>query len=128
MEIDQENLDDDNIESQKSRLIQHGKLGSTILINTDVYLDLILRNHCSKCHSPNNGKSNYSIKSTGLSHVITVKCFNCKQVEKYSNQSQEMDFSVCMAGAGLVGGVNREELRTSLGMIEITTKCTYSIF
>jgi len=43
MELDQDDTIEDNIELQKSQLVQKGKLGSTILVNTDVYLDLILK-------------------------------------------------------------------------------------
>lgn len=107
-------------------MVQKGKLGSTILVNTDVYLDLILEKPCSQCGNYHNGNAKYKINVTGLSHVITVRCSICKYEENFGNESKEMDFSVCMAGAGLVGGLNREELRTTLAMLGITHQSSHT--
>ncbi len=99
-------------------MVQKGKLGSTILVNTDVYLDLILKRSCSQCENHNGGNAKYKIKATGLSHTITVTCSICKYEEKFSNESEEMDFSVCMAGAGFG--------RTILAMIRITHQSSHT--
>ena len=39
---------------------------------------------------------------------------------EYCNERSGDDFSKCLAGAGLIGGVNREELRSMLALLGIT--------
>ena len=44
----------------------------------------------------------------------------CSDESEYSNEKPEDNFSKCLAGAGLVGSVNREELRSMLALLGIT--------
>lgn len=44
----------------------------------------------------------------------------CSDESEYCNERSGDDFSKCLAGAGLVGGVNREELRSMLALLGIT--------
>lgn len=39
---------------------------------------------------------------------------------EYHNEQHGQDFSKCVVGAGLIGGVNREELRSMLAFLGIT--------
>ncbi|CAG8641438.1 2636_t:CDS:10, partial [Gigaspora rosea] len=114
-------LDNSNSTSQEiiNKLIKRGKLGSTIMISTEVYLSLLINQQCSKCKKIGISMYSYKIRTTGLSVKITLKCRTCNTGIVHSNESLKVDFSKAIAGAGLVDGVNREELRTILALCGI---------
>ncbi|RIB29762.1 hypothetical protein C2G38_970676 [Gigaspora rosea] len=103
-----------------NNLIKNGKLGSTIFVNTDIYLTLILNQPCPICYTAEITNKKPSITVNGLGIKIIIKCLNCKATTEHSNESPEMDFSTSIAAAGLVGGVNREEWRSMLALVGIT--------
>ncbi|RIB20126.1 hypothetical protein C2G38_2180084 [Gigaspora rosea] len=121
-ESENELSDNSNSTSQEiiNKLIKRGKLGSTIMISTEVYLNLLINQPCSKCKKIGISTYSYKIRTTGLSVKITLKCRICNTSIVHSNESPKVDFSKAIAGAGLVGGVNREELRTILALCGIT--------
>ncbi|CAG8826445.1 22673_t:CDS:2, partial [Gigaspora margarita] len=108
------------IQLMVNNLIKNGKLGSTIFVNTNVYLTLILNQPCPICYNVEIINKKPSITVNGLAIKLIIKCLNCKTTTEYSNESPEMDFSTSVAAAGLVGGVNREEWRSMLALIGIT--------
>ncbi|CAG8772932.1 24952_t:CDS:10, partial [Gigaspora margarita] len=97
-----------------------GKLGLTIMISTEVYLNLLINQPCSKYKKIGINTYNYKIRTNGLLVKITLKCHICNTSIVHSNELPKVDFSKAIAGAGLVGSVNREELRTILALCRIT--------
>ncbi|CAI2200567.1 4029_t:CDS:2, partial [Funneliformis geosporum] len=91
IEFDEESQMANNNLVQK--LIQKGKLGSTIFINTTEYLSLVVAQPCSTCN-------NFKVSTT---------CKQCHTITIFTNESTKMNFLRVVAGAGLLGGVNREE-------------------
>ena len=90
------------------------------MVSTEVYLGLVINQPCPKCNQIDVSTRKYSIKIIGLLVKVTSKCCICHANIEQSNESSGMDFSKAMAGAGLVGGVNREELCIILGLCGIT--------
>ncbi|UZO15820.1 uncharacterized protein OCT59_007235 [Rhizophagus irregularis] len=52
----------------------------------------------------------------------TIFCKICQGITEYSNESLNAQFSSLAAGAGLVGGVNRQQLQTIFSIIGITAQ------
>ncbi|CAI2185186.1 9883_t:CDS:1 [Funneliformis geosporum] len=102
------------------KLIQKGKLGSTIFINTTEYLSLVVAQPCSTCNNCKIDKQKYKIKTSGLSVKVTTTCKQCHTVTIFTNESTEMNFLRVIAEAGLLGGVNCEEWRNMLAFCGIT--------
>ncbi|CAG8752005.1 2000_t:CDS:2, partial [Rhizophagus irregularis] len=105
-ESSEDKLEEDNITSDTNEsdtnsiiqnLIQKSKLGSTILISTDVFLQLISNQPCIICYDTNSSNQKFKIKTNGLGVQVD-----------------------CITGAGLIGGVNREELCSILAFLGIT--------
>ncbi|CAB4422880.1 unnamed protein product [Rhizophagus irregularis] len=128
-ESSEDELEEDNVTSDTNEfdtnsiiqnLIQKSKLGSTILISTDVFLQLISNQPCIICHDTNSSNRKFKIKTNGLGVQVDVKCRSCSNSTEYHNEQNGQDFSKCITGAGLIGGVNREELRSILAFLGIT--------
>ncbi|PKB96521.1 hypothetical protein RhiirA5_434691 [Rhizophagus irregularis] len=105
-ESSEDKLEEDNVTSDTNEsdtnsiiqnLIQKSKLGSTILISTDVFLQLISNQPCIICYDTNSSNQKFKIKTNGLGVQVD-----------------------CITGAGLIGGVNREELCSILAFLGIT--------
>lgn len=95
-------------------------MGSTIFVNTTEYLNLVVTQPCSTCNNCKIDKRKYKIKVNGLSVKVTASCKQCHTATIFTNESTEMNFSRAVAGAGLLGGVNREEWRNMLAFCGIT--------
>ncbi|CAI2196411.1 3497_t:CDS:2, partial [Funneliformis geosporum] len=93
IEFDEESQMANNNLVQK--LIQKGKLGSTIFINTTEYLSLVVAQPCSTCN-------NFKVSTT---------CKQCHTITIFTNESTKMNFLRVVAGAGLLGGVNHIMLK-----------------
>jgi hypothetical protein len=102
------------------KLIQKGKLGSTILISTNIFLELILKQPCISCYNMDFSNCKSKINVNGLGIRITSTCLLCSNITEYCNERSGDDFSKCLTGTALVGGVNREELRSMLALLGIT--------
>ncbi|CAG8661944.1 714_t:CDS:2, partial [Dentiscutata heterogama] len=113
LNADDENNENSNlsstntIQSMVNNLIKNGKLGSTIFVNTDIYLTLILNQPCPICYTAEITNKKPSITVNGLGIKIIIKCLNCKAITEHSNESPEIDFSTSIAAAGLVGGQDK---------------------
>ncbi|CAG8748240.1 20877_t:CDS:2, partial [Racocetra persica] len=124
--ISDENNENSNLSSTNTiqlmvnNLIKNRKLESTIFVNTDIYLTLILNQPCSICYTAEITNKKPSITVNGLGIKIIIKCLNCKATTEHSNESPEIDFLTSIAVAELVGGVNREEWRSMLVLVGIT--------
>ncbi|CAG8675675.1 10951_t:CDS:2, partial [Racocetra fulgida] len=101
-------------------LISKGKLGSSILVNTKVYLELIINKPCSVCSKKDIINYKYTIQVSELSICITIICFNCGTQTNHHNKVNSINFSKAISAAGLVRGINQEEVRTMLSFIGIT--------
>lgn len=110
-----------NSENQTiKKLTLKGRLGSTVFVSTDVFLDLVLNQPCLSCSDidPKNQKA--QIKVDGLQIHITLTCSLCSSETEYCNERKGDNFSKSIAGAGLIGGVNREEVRSILALLGVT--------
>ncbi|CAG8669073.1 14256_t:CDS:2 [Funneliformis mosseae] len=65
-------------------------------------------------------ESNEIIRTIELEIYVTKKCILYSDESEYCNKRSRDDFSKCLAGAGLVGGINREELQSILALLGIT--------
>src|SRR5688572_7478181 len=101
-------------------LTKKGKLGSTILVSTNVFFELVLKQPCIICNDTNSSNQKIKIKTNGLGVCITKVCKLCSNETEYCNERSRENFSKCLAGTGLIGGVNREELRSMLALLGIT--------
>ncbi|CAG8702995.1 16740_t:CDS:10, partial [Gigaspora rosea] len=97
-----------------------GRLGSTVFVSTDVFLDLVLNQPCFSCLDidPKNQKA--QIKVDGLQIHITLTCSLCSSETEYCNEREGDNFSKSIASAGLLGGVNREEVQSILALLGVT--------
>ncbi|CAG8643193.1 9168_t:CDS:10, partial [Ambispora gerdemannii] len=75
----------------------------------------LLDNWIQKVMEETNIRIGYSLRTT-------IKCKLCKEITEYNNESPDLKFSILVAGAGLVGDVNRQQLQTILSMIGITAQ------
>ncbi|CAG8542566.1 2139_t:CDS:2, partial [Dentiscutata heterogama] len=110
-----------NSENQTiKKLTLKGRLGSTVFVSTDVFLDLVLNQPCLSCSDidPKNQKA--QIKVDGLQIHIMLTCSLCSSETEYCNEREGDNFSKSIAGAGLLGGVNREEVRSILALLGVT--------
>ncbi|CAG8751475.1 15196_t:CDS:2, partial [Funneliformis caledonium] len=96
------------------------QLGSTILVSTNIFLELILNQPCVTCYDINPSNRKTKIRTDGLGICVTSICMVCSDESEYSNERPGDNFSKCLAGAGLVGGINKEELQSMLALLEIT--------
>ncbi len=111
---------DNKSESAIQKLTQKGQLGSTILVSTNIFLELILNQPCVTCYDINSSNRKTKIRTDGLGICVTSICMVCSDESEYYNERPGDNFSKCLAGAGLVGGVNREELRSMIALLGIT--------
>ncbi|CAG8747176.1 18694_t:CDS:2, partial [Racocetra persica] len=110
-------VDSESVSDIINQLINKGKLGSSVLVSTNIYLELVLNQSCPMCGNKEITSRKYTIKVIGLNIHITVICSNCGTQMNYNNETNCMDFSKAVAAAGLVGSMNREEIRTILSLI-----------
>src|ERR1043165_5534309 len=104
-------------------LIKKGKLESTLFVSTTEYLNLIVTQSCSICNNCKVNKWKYKIKVNRFLVKVIITCKQYYTSIIYTNESAEMNFSKVVAGAGLLGGVNREEWRNMLAFCGITKQC-----
>ncbi|CAG8686531.1 1144_t:CDS:2, partial [Ambispora gerdemannii] len=102
------------------KLTEKARLGSTILVSTNIFLDLVLNQPCITCHNTDSANRTAKIRVDGLQICVIITCSLCLDEVEYYNEREGDDFSKSIAGAGLIGGVNREELRSMLAVLGIT--------
>ncbi|UZO20938.1 uncharacterized protein OCT59_013347 [Rhizophagus irregularis] len=112
----------ENIESKVSNLIQESNIGTTMLINTDQFLRLVLSQPCSQCFTMLDSKRQYSVCSIGFTFKVSITC-DCGKYTEYSNETSS-NFSLAVASSGLVGGINRQSLEMILATLGITQQLT----
>ncbi|PKY36409.1 hypothetical protein RhiirB3_458958, partial [Rhizophagus irregularis] len=56
---------------------------------------------------------------TSYNLQVKIKCKICQRITEYSNKLPNAQFSSLTASAGLVGGVNRQQLQTIFSIIGI---------
>ncbi|CAG8580015.1 23095_t:CDS:2, partial [Gigaspora rosea] len=79
-----------NSENQTiKKLTLKGRLGSTVFVSTDVFLDLVLNQPCLSCSDidPKNQKA--QIKVDGLQIHTTLTCSLCSSKTEYCNEREE---------------------------------------
>ncbi|CAG8770082.1 3359_t:CDS:2, partial [Racocetra fulgida] len=94
-------------------LISKGKLGSSLLISTELFLTYILNQKCPTCQNKNINEKRYKIKVIELSVKIIVTCYHCQVETFYGNEIPGIEFSNLVAEAGLAGGVNHKEIKAA---------------
>ncbi|CAG8806855.1 11994_t:CDS:1, partial [Gigaspora rosea] len=85
------------------KLIDKGKLGSSVLVSTNLYLELVLNQPCLMCSDKEITSRKHTIKVIGLSIYITIISSNCGMQINYNNETNGMDFSKNVVAARLVG-------------------------
>jgi len=110
-----------NINSLVDAALATIDVGSTIMIDTRKYISLVLSQPCETCGEANplNKKSNLTCP-TGFAVQCRVTCTACNGTTSHSNESEKVNFAMCAAAAGLVGGINRNALARVFGMMGIT--------
>ena len=96
-------------------------LGSTIIVDTQKYMTLLLTTPCTTCLdiNPVNKRIHVTCPS-GMALQCRVTCNSCKKAEIHSNEPDGVDLSMCAAAAGLAGGVNHYALTKVFAMMGIT--------
>ncbi|CAG8776853.1 21522_t:CDS:2, partial [Gigaspora margarita] len=124
IEKDQDSL---SITSETSELqeiidamIAKSKLGSSLFVSTNTFLELIINQPCSACFNTDIATKKYQITARGFSVKINITCNKCSTTMFHKNEAAGIDYSKLVAGAGLVGGVNKEEWTTMLCACGIT--------
>ncbi|RIB25637.1 hypothetical protein C2G38_2030862 [Gigaspora rosea] len=124
IEKDQDSL---SITSETSELqeiidtmITKSKLGSSLFVSTKTFLELIINQPCQACFNTDIKTKKYQITACGFSVKINITCNKCSTTMFHKNEAAGIDYSKLVAGAGLVGGVNKEEWATMLCACSIT--------
>ncbi|RIA80868.1 hypothetical protein C1645_837918 [Glomus cerebriforme] len=100
---DSESDENININHIIEKLIEKGKLGFTILISSNIFLELILKQPCISCCNTDFSNCKSKINVNGLGICITSTYSLCSNVTEYCNEKLGDDFSKCLTGAALVG-------------------------
>lgn len=111
-----------------NEILNEKKLGSTILIDTELYLSLVLSHPCNHCSDSNFQNKSYHVSCTGFNIVIDVDCQSCGTINSYSNQSKGINFSHLVAGATLASGNNHHVMQTALAVLGITAQSCRSSY
>ncbi|CAG8790718.1 6751_t:CDS:2, partial [Gigaspora rosea] len=93
--------DPESVSDIVDQLINKGKLGSSVLVSTNLYLELILNQLCPICGDKEITSRKHTFKVVRLSIHITIICSNCGTQINYNNETNCMDFSKAVAAAGL---------------------------
>lgn len=117
-----ERKDQEILNSWMQKTKKETNIGSTILINTEQYLTSIYIQPCLTCHNRDLSKKKLEVHRIGYSLQIKIKCKICQGITEYNNESPNIQFSSLVAGAGLVGGTNGQQIQTILSMIGITAQ------
>ncbi|CAG8628225.1 12090_t:CDS:2, partial [Gigaspora rosea] len=113
-DIESDQDETSNIQEIINLLITKGKLGSSLFVSTEIFLELILKQPCPKCYNIEIVTKKHQIIVSGFSVKINITCTKCSTTVFYKNEADGIDYSKLIASAGLVGGVNREEWVTML--------------
>ncbi|CAB4441893.1 unnamed protein product [Rhizophagus irregularis] len=135
-ENEKSNLDDETIRNQKSERIKTSvndildgkKIGSTILIDTEQYLSLVLSYPCSHCCNTDLQNKSYHVSCVGFNITIDMDCQLCGTIDSHSNQSKGISFSHLVAGAALASGNNHHAMQNALAVMGITTQSCRSSY
>ncbi|PKC00680.1 hypothetical protein RhiirA5_427841 [Rhizophagus irregularis] len=117
-----EEKDQELLNNWIQKTLEETNIGSTIFISTDQYLTSIYTQPCLTCHNLDLSKKKLDVHRIGHNLQIKIKCKICQGITEYSNESPNAQFSSLAAGAGLVGGVNRQQLQTIFSIIGITAQ------
>ncbi|CAG8583212.1 4261_t:CDS:2 [Gigaspora margarita] len=88
------------------KLIGKEKLGSSILVSTKVYFELILNKPFSVYGNKDIINYKHTIQVFGLSIRITIIYSNCGTQTDYHNKVSDFNFSRAISATGLVRGMN----------------------
>ncbi|RIB08903.1 P-loop containing nucleoside triphosphate hydrolase protein [Gigaspora rosea] len=119
-DIESDQDETSNIQEIINLLITKGKLGSSLFVSTEIFLELILKQPCPKCYNIEIVTKKHQIIVSGFSVKINITCTKCSTTVFYKNEADGIDYSKLIASAGLVGGVNREEWVTILCACGVT--------
>ena len=117
-----EKKDQEFLNNWMQKTMEETNIGSTILVDTEQYLTNIYTQPCLTCHNRDLSKKKLEVCRIGYNLQIKIKCKICQGIAEYSNESPNAQFSSLVAGAGLVGGVNKQQLQTTFSMIGITAQ------
>ncbi|CAG8579867.1 2641_t:CDS:2, partial [Gigaspora rosea] len=87
---------------------------SSLFVSTNTFLELIINQPCLACFNTDIKTKKYQITACGFSVKINITCNKCSTTMFHKNKAAGIDYSKLVAGAGLVGGVNKEEWPTML--------------
>ncbi|PKY34292.1 hypothetical protein RhiirB3_395745, partial [Rhizophagus irregularis] len=91
------------------KTLEETNIRSTIFVNTEQYLTSIYTQPCLTCHNRDLSKKKLDVHRTSYNIQVKIKCKICQGITEYT-------------GAGLVGGVNRQQLQTIFSIIGITAQ------
>ncbi|UZO26693.1 uncharacterized protein OCT59_018907 [Rhizophagus irregularis] len=117
-----EEKDQELLNNWIQKTLEETNIGSTIFVSTDQYLTSIYTQPCLTWHNLDLSKKKLDVHRIGHNLQIKIKCKICQGITEYSNESPNAQFSSLAVGAGLVGGVNRQQLQTIFSIIGITAQ------
>ncbi|CAG8466165.1 14814_t:CDS:2 [Racocetra fulgida] len=85
-------IDPESVSDIIDQLINKGKLGSLVLVSTNIYLELVLNQSYPICGNNEITSRKYTIKVIGLNIHITVIYSNCETQMNYNNKTNDIDF------------------------------------
>ncbi|CAG8797081.1 7101_t:CDS:2, partial [Dentiscutata erythropus] len=90
-------------------MITKSKLGSSLFVSTNTFLELIINQPCSACFNTDITTKKYQIMTCEFSVKINITCNKCSTTMFHKNKEAGIDYLKLVARASLVGGVNKEE-------------------
>ncbi|CAG8546590.1 16176_t:CDS:2, partial [Cetraspora pellucida] len=119
-------VDPESVSDIIDQLINKRKLGSSVLVSTNIYLELVLNQSCPMCGNKKITSHKHTIKVIRLNIHIIVICSNCGTQMNYNNETNGIDFLKAVAAAGLVGVnyVNWKQFEQPI--MKYYSKCVYA--
>ncbi|CAG8547537.1 5457_t:CDS:2, partial [Gigaspora rosea] len=79
-------VDPESVSDIIDQLINKGKLGSSVLVSTNLYLELVLNQLCPMCGDKEITSRKHTIKVVGLTNVAKIEARNQARAQKIINQ------------------------------------------
>ncbi|CAG8500462.1 5075_t:CDS:2 [Gigaspora rosea] len=109
-------------------LIEKWKLGSTLLVDTKIYLTLAFKRPCNNCGNYLISKRDCQLMVIGFKIKCQIRCKECETIIEISNKKKDICFSKAVAAGGLGAGVSRHAAQSFLAAIGITSQCSKTIY
>jgi hypothetical protein len=109
------------VDSIIDTVLATAELGSTIIVDTRKYMALLLSTPCPTCLDTYPANKTFHVTCpSGLAVQCRITCNECKKAETHSNEPEGVDLSMCIAAAGLAGGVNHYALTKIFAIMGVT--------